>query len=146
MRAALLVLGAALVGYGGWLLVSRQHPAALLQVLGWLAAGVLLHDLVLAPLVAGLGRLWPRVPRTAAVAGTAVLVVLGPVTLVAIPVLGRFGARPDDPTLLPRDYTAGWFVVATVVVLGAVAAALAGNALGSGRAGRGRNGESSRRR
>ena len=34
-------------------------------------------------------------------------VVLGSVTLLAMPVLGRFGARPDNPTLLDRDYSVG---------------------------------------
>ena len=34
------------------------------------------------------------------------------VTLVAVPVLGRFGARADNPTLLDRDYVAGWLVLA----------------------------------
>jgi hypothetical protein len=32
--------------------------------------------------------------------------------VVAIPVLGRFGARPDNPTLLDRPYLTGWLVVA----------------------------------
>ena len=40
------------------------------------------------------------------------VVVLGPVTLVAVPVLGRFGARPDNPTLLDRPYLLGYAVVA----------------------------------
>ncbi len=34
-------------------------------------------------------------------------VVLGSVTLLAVPVLGRFGERSDNPTLLDRNYTAG---------------------------------------
>ena len=42
--------------------------------------------------------------RAPAVAG---LVVLGSVTLLAIPVLGRFGARADNPTLLDRHYGVG---------------------------------------
>ena len=40
--------------------------------------------------------------------GVVALVVLVPVTLLAIPVLGRFGARADRPTLLDRDYWLGW--------------------------------------
>ena len=35
-------------------------------------------------------------------------VVLGSLTLLAIPVLGRFGERPDNATLLDRNYTVGW--------------------------------------
>ena len=85
---------------------------------GWSAACVL-HDAVLAPLVLALG--WParaccRPAWRAAVAGG--LVVLGTVTLMAVPVLGRFGAKPDNPTLLDRPYVAGWLVLAGLVVAG----------------------------
>ncbi len=45
-------------------------------------------------------------------------VVLGSATLLAIPVLGRFGERPDNPTLLDRNYTAGWLVLAALVAGG----------------------------
>jgi nucleoside-diphosphate-sugar epimerase len=55
--------------------------------------------------------LWLRAPMAAG------LVVLGTVTVAAIPVLGRFGARPDNPTLLDRNYVAGWLVFAAVVVI-----------------------------
>jgi len=35
---------------------------------------------------------------------------------VAVPVLGGFGARPDNPTLHDRPYAAGWLVVAALVL------------------------------
>ena len=38
--------------------------------------------------------------------------------------LGRFGARPDNPTLLDRDYLVGWLVLAGVVLLVTVVASL----------------------
>jgi hypothetical protein len=141
MRAVLLALGAGLAAYGGWLLVSRQDLAAWLTVLVWLAAGVVLHDGVLAPLVTALGRLDRRLPGPVALAGVVVLVVLGSVTLVAVPVLGRFGERPDVPSLLPRDYPAGWLLVAAAVLLGAILAALR-----SARAGRRPHGQGPRGR
>ena len=80
----------------------------------------MLHDVVLAPLVilavawsarAGCPRPW-RAPAVVA------LVVLGSVTLLAVPVLGRFGARPDNPTLLDRHYVAGWLGLLALVVAG----------------------------
>jgi hypothetical protein len=40
------------------------------------------------------------------------------VTLLAIPELGRFGARADNPTLLDRHYWLGWSVLVTLVVVG----------------------------
>jgi hypothetical protein len=50
------------------------------------------------------------------------LVVLAPTTLLAVPELGRFGARPDNPTLLDRPYWVGWWAVAGIVLAGVVLA------------------------
>ena len=61
------------------------------------------------------------------------LVVLGTTTLFAVPVLGRFGARTDNPTLLDRDYTAGWLVLAGIIAAAVVGAALVRSRRGSGR-------------
>ena len=71
-----------------------------------------MHDLVVAPLTIVVGlvllRLAPRAWRGSVVAAT---LVVATVTVAAVPVLGRFGARPDNPTLLDRDYRTGWLVV-----------------------------------
>lgn len=101
-----------------------DHSAAAIRETGfWLLAGVALHDALLAPVVVVLGvvvvRLLPVWARTPVVAG---LVVLGTSTLTAIPVLGRYGERPDNPTLLDRDYTAGWWTLVALVVVGVAAA------------------------
>jgi hypothetical protein len=50
------------------------------------------------------------------------LIVWGSITLLAVPVLGRFGALPDNPTLLDRPYQMSWLILSAVVV---AAAALA---------------------
>jgi hypothetical protein len=132
VRYVLGATGAALGLYGAWLLLTRGHD--LLDVVVWLVAGVVLHDAVLAvvTLVAGAValRLLPAAARAPAVVG---FVVLGPVTLLAVPVLGRFGARADNPTLLDRDYTAGWLVLAGLTVLAVVTAALVRSRRHSGR-------------
>ncbi|HWJ10637.1 MAG TPA: hypothetical protein VNS46_14765 [Nocardioides sp.] len=128
-RVGVGLLGVAVAVYGGVLLVSRQEPEQWRDALLWLAGGVLVHDGVLVPvtLLAGLAAArWLPAPyrRPAAVA----LVVVGPLTLLAVPVLGRFGARPDDPTLLDRPYLVSW---AVLVVAVALAVALTGRAVGS---------------
>ena len=128
MRIRLLLgaVGVLVVVYGGWLVLSRGHD--LLNLLLWLAAGVVLHDGVLALVVLAVAtvavRLLPRPAKAPAVVG---FVVLGSVTLLAVPVLGRFGARPDNPTLLDRDYTVGWLVLAGLVVAAVVTASLVGS-------------------
>lgn len=122
MRAALLSVGVAAMAYGGWLLLSRESADQVRDVLVWLVAGVVLHDAVLSPIVILAGWLAGRLlSRPVAAAAAAVLVVLGPITLLAVPVLGRFSANPANPTLLPRDYGWGWLAVAGTTVVAAAA-------------------------
>jgi hypothetical protein len=111
------------VGCGGVLValfgVHQLLGLGLANLVGtvvWLAGGVIVHDGVLAfatvAVVWAGGLLVPRRHRAAVAAG---FLVLGTVTVSAVPVLGRFGARPDNPTLLDRDYVAGWLVFAGLV-------------------------------
>lgn len=124
-RLAIGGLGVLVGGYGAFLLLSRQDRDQLLDAALWLASGVVLHDFVLAPLVLALVFVGTRVlPVVARVPAASALVVLGATTVLAIPVLGRFGARPDNATLLDRDYTAGWFALAGLVLLATVVATL----------------------
>lgn len=127
-----LIAGAGIVlaAYGAFLLLSRQDLDQLVSAALWLASGVVLHDAVLAPLVIGGVALATRfVPVPARAPLMIALVVLGTVTLVAVPVLGRFGARADNSTLLDRPYLASWFVLlALCAALVVVAARLRGRA------------------
>ena len=120
-RAVLGSAGVLLAAYGAWLLLSRQDLSGNLDVALWLAGGVLVHDVLLGSVVIVVSllatRLLPAVARPAAGAG---LVVLGSLTVLAVPFLGGFGREnaPDNPTLLDRDYTAGYLVlVATVIIV-----------------------------
>ena len=121
VRALLALAGFAAAAYGG-LLLADDSRGDLVDVATWLVSGVVLHDLVLAPIVVVVIVVGARrLPEAWRGPAAAALVVLGSVTLVAIPVLGRFGARPDNPTLLDRPYVAGWALIATVTVLVTVA-------------------------
>ena len=117
VRGGLGALGVAGTAYGLWLLAG-QGAGQWFPVLVWAVGGVVVHDGVLAPLVVVLGvavavraPAWWRTPVLLAA------VVLGPLTLLAVPVLGRFGARPDNPTLLDRPYWLGYLLVVGVVVV-----------------------------
>lgn len=124
-RALRLLLGAVGLGvlaWGGWLLLGLGSDQWL-PVGIWLAGGIIGHDALLAPVVVLLGALAVRLVPVPARAPLAVaLVVWGTVTLLAVPVLGRFGALSDNPTLLDRPYLRSWGVL-TAVVLVAVAVA-----------------------
>ena len=129
-RFLLGLLGLLGMGYGARLLLDLG-PADLLDALVWMGAAIVAHDVVLAPLVvasgAGLGYVLPSVARAPVLVG---LVVLGTVTVVAVPVLGRFGASPGNETLLDRDYVGGWFLLAGLTVAGMVGAILVRRAHG----------------
>lgn len=117
VRSLLGALGVAGAAYGAWLLRDDSLDA-LVGVATWLASGVVLHDLLLAPLTVLLVALAARwLPGGWRAPAAAALVVLGSMTLWAIPVLGRFGARPDNPTLLDRNYVAGWALVVGLTLL-----------------------------
>ena len=66
----------------------------------------------------------PRLPSWSRVPVTAGLIVLLSVTLLAIPVIGRFGARPDVPSLLDRPYGLLWLGFALVVTAAVAVACL----------------------
>ena len=90
----------------------------LLPALEWLLVGNVLHDAVLAPAVVLLGVVFTRAaPVWARQPVTTGFVVLGTMTLVAIPVLGNFGDEASNPSLMPRNYWAGWLILVALVVV-----------------------------
>ncbi|MEO9325216.1 hypothetical protein ABFT23_17115 [Nocardioides sp. C4-1] len=116
-----LLLGAVgvVVGvYGAWLVLSRQDSRQLGSLARYLVGGIVLNDVVIATvaLLAGVAvvRLLPRAARAPVVVGG---VVLASTTLLAVPVLLSYGRKPDNPTLLDRDFVGGWWVFAGVVVV-----------------------------
>jgi hypothetical protein len=115
-----LLLGAVGVAMGafGLLRFLQRDVSDIVDAVLWLGGGVALHDGIIAPLTIGLTVLATRVvPRKAWVVTTTALVVLLTVTVTAIPVLGAFGRRPDNPSLLDRHYLLGWLAFSSAVLL-----------------------------
>jgi hypothetical protein len=84
---------------------------------------VVLHDGILAfATIAVVGVGGGLLPGRLKAPFAAAFLVLGTVTLTAVPVLGRFGARADNPTLLDRNYLVGWLVFVTAVIIATAAA------------------------
>lgn len=114
-RVTLIGLGLVAAGYGA-VLLWENPPVVIIRILVWALVGVALHDLVFAPVCVALGfaarRLirgawWP--PIAVAALCSVVLVVL------AIPVYGKPGMRPDNMTVLDRNYPLGLWVSLAVV-------------------------------
>lgn len=114
-RVVLLVAGLLVAGWGVWKLAAYSLPD-LEAVAFWLAGGVFAHDGLVVPVTLALGlgaSVLPRWWRAPAAVG---LIVFGSATLLAIPVLGRFGARDDNPSLLDRNYVLGWSILGLLTV------------------------------
>jgi hypothetical protein len=117
MRVALILLGLIVGGYGA-VLVWENPPVIIIRIVVWALVGIVLHDLVFAPLCAALGFAGRKVipgrlsqPVALAVFCTVVLVFL------AIPVYGKPGMRPDNMTVLDRNYPLGLWISLAVVWL-----------------------------
>jgi hypothetical protein len=118
------IVGGAMTVYGVVRLLGLGW-ANTWDTLQWLVGGVVLHDAAFAGLTLAVALLAVRVvPRDRLAPWVVAGVVLVPTTLLAVPELGRFGARADNPTLLDRHYWLGWFVLVTLVLAAAVAAIL----------------------
>lgn len=124
LQVILGAIGLALMGWGAWLTFDLGTDSWLFIGL-WLGAGVLGHDALLAPAVVVLGVLAVRlVPRAVRAPLAVMLIVWGSMTLVAVPVLGRFGALSDNPTLLDRPYQVSWLILTGLAVAAVAVASL----------------------
>lgn len=89
----------------------------------WLGAGVFLHDGVFGPATAILSRKaaarwsvkWRRIPLIT-------LVCIATMTLIAVPLILAQGSVAGNPTLLGRNYLAGWAAACLLIVIGAALA------------------------
>jgi hypothetical protein len=119
-RWLFLLPGLAAVAYGAQGLLTAGARVPLGSWLTWFLGGVLVHDLVVAPLWIGLGwlaaRLLPRAARPAVAVGGAVSGVL---VLVALPFVLGLGADPANPSLLPREYGRNLVLLVVAVWLAA---------------------------
>lgn len=115
VRALCVALGLVAIGYGG-LLLWEFEPVIILRIAVWAAVGVVVHDFVFAPVAAAAGlagrRLIPQrwLPPVAVAALCSVVLIL-----LAIPVYTKPGMRPDNATVLDRDYQTGLWIALAVV-------------------------------
>lgn len=120
-RIALIVAGLVLFAIGAYALVDQVPLEAFPNLILWLAAGVVVHDVVIAAVVATVGWAVSRaVPARFRPTVQGGLIVAGVVAIMSIPVVIGAGRTPGNPSLLPLDY--GRNLVIVLVVIGALTA------------------------
>lgn len=120
VRVALIAAGLALGLYGVFLLFDNP-TVIIVRIVVWALVGVVLHDFVFAPLCVALGfagrRILPRAWWTPVIVAALCSVIL---LLLAVPVFDKPGKRPDNLTVLDRDYHLGLWISLAVVWAGAL--------------------------
>jgi hypothetical protein len=120
-----LALGLPIIGYGVRGAVVDADDTQPAQLAAWIVGSGVVDDLVLIPVVLGVGLVARRlVPATAWPAVRAGLIVTGALGLVAWVFVRGYGRDPSIPSLLNRNYAAG-LAVAVVWVVVAVWATVA---------------------
>lgn len=105
-RIALGVAGGLMLTFGLFRLVTELDPGDLFVLGLWLAAAVVLHDGLVAPITVGTGVALTRVPPRARRYLQGALLVGALITIVAIPLIWRQGTQPESKAILLRDYAA----------------------------------------
>jgi len=119
------LVGVPVMAYGIWGLLHDSQRTRPADALRWIVGSALVHDLIALPLLLGaslaLVRPLPRWMRATVRTGLAASAVLA---VVAWPEIAGYGEDPTNPSLLPRDETAGlltylaavWMVVGLVLL------------------------------
>jgi hypothetical protein len=87
------------------------------QLARFLIGGALAHDLLLAPAVLGVGVLLRALLPGRRRAVQQALIICGPLALFAYPQIRGYGHALRNPTSLPHNYIANFFLVAGAVII-----------------------------
>ena len=105
-RIALGLSGGLLLTFGAFRLVTQLDSGDLVVLALWLAAAVVLHDCVIAPITVGTGVALTGVPPRSRRYLQGALLVGALITVIAVPLIGRQGTQPESKAILLRDYSA----------------------------------------
>ncbi|SDX79312.1 hypothetical protein SAMN05661080_01223 [Modestobacter sp. DSM 44400] len=124
-RWLFLLPGLAAVVYGAQGLLGAGGRVPLSSWFTWFLGSALLHDLVIAPVWIGLGWLAARfLHRPARPPVVVAAAVTGMLTLVVLPFVLGYGADPNNPSFLPREYGRNLLLIAAAIWLVAAVWAL----------------------
>lgn len=125
-------------GLVAWLVIGAGWMVMMIAVFGlfndpklgsptswvtWILGAAILHDAVVLPIVVGVGWLLGRsLPRPWRTPVRAALVVGAVVSLATFPIARRYGARADNPSILPLDVARNLLGLLAVLAVVAIAA------------------------
>lgn len=141
-RVLLGALGVLVAVYGAYVLVGVLPPASYFGLAIWLVGALVLHDAVLVPAVtvlrAAAHRAGRRLPVSAIRLTEAAFLLVGVITLLAVPLIYAQHLGSNNPTVLPGSYGQAllvtWLVVAGVTGLAVAAVSLRARRARSARA------------
>ncbi|MET1053630.1 MAG: hypothetical protein ABWX65_13420 [Mycetocola sp.] len=124
-RVVFIAFGVIFLGVGGLVLLDLVKPERYLGILVWFGGAIIAHDLIIAPLVFGVGLLMRRASKRIPLGVLLIVqgaIVVGAITvLIAVPeVLARDRVNARNATVLPLDYAGN--LVLFYAVLAAVTA------------------------
>ncbi|MGH9036568.1 MAG: hypothetical protein ACRD0O_12470 [Acidimicrobiia bacterium] len=115
---AALVTGWAVMAYGVIGALSNTRDTRPSDLARWFFGAAVAHDAVLAPVVlligTALGKLLPGRLQPPVQGG---LIVMGVIALFAFPLVQGYGVRPDNPTVVFRNYAPALLVVLAIISL-----------------------------
>lgn len=118
LRIAIGTVGVLLGLFGVFRLLTQVAVSDLIVLFVWLAAAVILHDGVIAPITAAVGWVLERAvpPRARRALAYGLTAAVG-VTVIALPEIHRRGSQAPSKALLQQNYTGN-----LAIALGVVAA------------------------
>jgi hypothetical protein len=117
-RIILAGVGIPLGGFGIFRLVTEIPMHSLLILAVWLAAALVVQDVILAPSVVGVGWLLRRhVPDRGRRYLQAALIMIALITVVAIPMIFLRGSQPAAKALLLRNYGSNLILIIAVITV-----------------------------
>jgi uncharacterized membrane protein len=117
-RVAAIGSGVVVAAYGAVRLLTDVPGASLLRLAVWLIAAVVISDLVVSPLVVGVGvalRRW--LPDRARRYVQAFLIMAAMITLVAAPMIYLQGSAPPEKALLNQDFGVNLMILVGLAAL-----------------------------
>jgi hypothetical protein len=126
-RIALILLGLALLGLGGVVLLQEVNPKRYVGILTWFVGALIIHDAIIAPSVFLISllsrRAGARVPAVVIAIIQGALVVGGIVILLVVPEIIKKSIGTLSSSILPQNYALN-LAVFLVVLVGLTAAAI----------------------